>query len=216
MAKYLIGNSHRSVLSLIFSSGQNKAISMDSRITILEVQGLTLPQANDEPEQFTDAQINSLAIMYALGHFCTWFGRRDKSENTSTLFDEAWFLESTPIGAHILKEKRRTGRSYNDFTFQVSQSVKDKSEVQGLKDSTSFGQTFAFLEPNEVDEELDYLKIPKTDESRKMMNTMTRAQCIYKDCFGRKSRITVDGAFPEIAELFKTQEGKNASARKVA
>lgn len=49
-----------------------------------------------------------------------------------------------------------------------------------------------------------------------MMNTMTRAQCIYKDCFGRKSRITVDGAFPEIAELFKTQEGKNASARKVA
>lgn len=91
MAKYLIGNSHRSVLSLIFSNGQNKAISMDSRITILEVQGLTLPRANDEPEQFTDAQINSLAIMYALGHFCTWFGRRDKSENTSTLFDEAWF-----------------------------------------------------------------------------------------------------------------------------
>ena len=216
VAKYLIGNSHRSVLSLIFSNGQNKAISMDSRITILEVQGLTLPRANDEPEQFTDAQINSLAIMYALGHFCTWFGRRDKSENTSTLFDEAWFLESTPIGAHILKEKRRTGRSYNDFTFQVSQSVKDKSEVQGLKDSTSFGQTFAFLEPNEVDEELDYLKIPKTDESRKMMNTMTRAQCVYKDCFGRKSRMTVDGVFPEIAKLFETQEGKNASARKVA
>ncbi len=78
VAKYLIGNSHRSVLSLIFSNGQNKAISMESRITILEVQGLSLPQAGDKPEQFTDSQINSLAIMYALGHFCTWFGRRDK------------------------------------------------------------------------------------------------------------------------------------------
>lgn len=216
IAKYLLSNSHRSVLSLIFSNGENKAISMESRITILEVQGLSLPSANDEPEQFTDAQINSLAIMYALGHFCTWFGRRNKAENTSTLFDEAWFLESTPVGAHILKEKRRTGRSYNDFTLQVSQSVRDKSEVEGLKDSTSFGQTFAFLEPNEIEEELAYLKIPLTEESKKMMSTMTKAQCVYKDCFGRKSRMTVDGVFPEIAELFKTQEGENASARKVA
>ena len=53
-------------------------------------------------------------------------------------------------------------------------------------------------------------------KSRKMMNTMTRAQCVYKDCFGRKSRMTVDGVFPEIAKLFETQEGKNASTRKVA
>ena len=81
---------------------------------------------------------------------------------------------------------------------------------------SKFHNRLKILEPNEVDEELAYLKIPKTDESRKMMNTMTRAQCVYKDCFGRKSRMTVDGVFPEIAKLFETQEGKNASARKVA
>ncbi|WP_276116913.1 MULTISPECIES: ATP-binding protein [Lactococcus] len=85
-----------------------------------------------------------------------------------------------------------------------------------MKDNTSFGQTFAFLEPNEVDEVLNYLEIPITEESRRMMKTMTRGQCLYKDAFGRISRITVDGVFPELAALFKTQKGSNASARKVA
>ena len=32
---------------------------MDSRITILEVQGLTLPRTNDEPEQFNRSKTNS-------------------------------------------------------------------------------------------------------------------------------------------------------------
>lgn len=34
------------------------------------------------------------------------------------------------------------------------------------------------------------------------------AQCIYLDTFGRKERITVDGMFPEITQLFDTVETK--------
>lgn len=191
-----------SILSLCFSDGTNDAISLENKITILEITGLDLPKANSNHEM-TKTQQKSLTVMYALGYFCKRFGERDRTEETILFFDEAWFFNSTVVGRAILMELRRIGRSFNNFMVYITQSVHDLSTTE---DSTGFGTVFAFLEKNEVDDVLDYLKIVKTEHTREWLTNMTMGQCIYYDTFGRKERITVDGMFSEIMELFDTVE----------
>ncbi|MDX5039047.1 ATP-binding protein, partial [Streptococcus suis] len=86
-----------SILSLCFSDGQNDSISLDNKVTILEITGLDLPKAGTNHE-LTKTQQKSLTVMYALGYFCKRFGERDKSEETILFFDEAWFFNSTSVG----------------------------------------------------------------------------------------------------------------------
>lgn len=193
-----------SILSLCFSDGQNEAINLDNKVTVLEITGLDLPKANSN-QALTKSQQKSMTVMYALGYFCKRFGERDKTEETILFFDEAWFFNSTAIGRAILMELKRIGRSFNNFMVYITQSVHD---LVTEDDATGFGTVFAFLEKTEVDAVLDYLKVVKTKETRDWMGNMTMGQCIYYDTFGRKERITVDGIFPEICELFDTVETK--------
>lgn len=207
VAKYFLKNGSRSTLSLVFSYGENKAISLDSRITVLGVQGLTLPK---DTKSMSESEKNSMAVMYALGYFCSWFGKRNRHEKTATIFDEAWFLEGSEIGASILKEKRRTGRSYDDFTLQASQSVKDKDESD---DETSFGMLACFKEPNEIEAILKLLKVPVSKKSKDWVTSMSKGQAIIKDPFGRIARVTIDGVVPEMCVLFDTKDDALKSAR---
>ncbi len=119
-------------------------------------------------------------------------------------------MEGSEIGASILKEKRRTGRSYDDFTLQASQSVKDKDESD---DDTSFGMLICFKEPKEIDAILKLLKVPVDEKSKKWVSTMSKGQAIIKDPFGRIARVTIDGVVPEMCELFNTKDDTLKSAR---
>lgn len=195
---------NQSILALCFSDGQNEGISVDSKITILEINGLNLPSDNRNVDLTSDEK-KSLTIMYALGYYCTKFGKQDRTIETIEFFDEAWFFNSTTVGKQILKRMKRVGRSENNFLVFITQSVYDLSSEE---DGTGFGSVFAFLEDTEIDAVLDYLKIPKTDTTKEWIGNMTMAQCIYLDTFGRKERITVDGMFLEITQLFNTVETK--------
>lgn len=193
-----------SILSLCFSDGQNEAIRLDNKITILEVTGLDLPKAENLYD-LTKSQKKSLTVMYALGYFCKRFGERDKTEETILFFDEAWFFNSTAVGRAILMELKRIGRSFNNFMVYITQSVHDLATTD---DSTGFGTVFAFFEKTEIDDVLDYLGVVKTKETRSWYSNMTTGQCIYYDTFGRKERITVDGMFEDVMELYDTVETK--------
>lgn len=201
---FLLTAVHNSILSLCFSDGTNEAISVDAKITILEINGLNLP--NDKSNlDLTPDEKKSLTVMYALGYYCTKFGKQDRGTETIEFFDEAWFFNSTTVGKQILKRMKRVGRSENNFLVFITQSVFDLSTEE---DGTGFGSVFAFLEDTEIEAVLDYLKIPKSDTTKEWLGNMTMAQCIYLDTFGRKERITIDGMFPEITILFDTVETK--------
>lgn len=201
---FLLTAVNQSILALGFSNGQNEAISVDSKITILEINGLNLP--NDKSNiDLTPDDKKSLTIMYALGYYCTKFGKQDRTVETIEFFDEAWFFNSTTVGKQILKRMKRVGRSENNFLVFITQSVHDLSSEE---DGTGFGSVFAFLEDTEIDAVLEYLKIPKNTTTSEWLGNMTMAQCIFLDTFGRKERMTVDGMFPEITQLFDTVETK--------
>ncbi|MDN6095623.1 MAG: ATP-binding protein, partial [Lactococcus lactis] len=93
-AELLLEKMSNSTLSLCFSNGQNKAISMSKRISIIEVTGLELPTSETS---ITENQRQSLVALYALGQFCYKFGSESKKESI-TFIDEAWFFNITDVG----------------------------------------------------------------------------------------------------------------------
>ncbi|WP_415578508.1 ATP-binding protein, partial [Lactococcus laudensis] len=131
-AELLLEKMSNSTLSLCFSDGQNKAISMSKRISIIEVTGLELPTSETS---ITENQRQSLVALYALGQFCYKFGSESKKESI-TFIDEAWFFNITDVGREIIMKIRRTGRSFNNFLVFVSQSHKDSNSEL---DDTGFG-----------------------------------------------------------------------------
>lgn len=200
LATLVLSRVHNSILQLAFSHGKNQGVDMNQHMTVLEVSGLDLPKDNIYRSK---QQTKSLVLMYALGYFCKAFGARDKTVETAVFVDEAWFMASTDIGANILKEMRRVGRSMNNFLVMITQSVKD---LYSEDDSTGFGTVFAFLEPTEVDDILAYLHVPNNEATQTKMRNMTLGECFFKDPFGRVERMVVDGQHPELTVLFDTVE----------
>ena len=198
-AELLLEIMSNSTLSLCFSDGQNKAISMSKRISIIEVTGLELPTSETS---ITENQRQSLVALYALGQFCYKFGSESKKESI-TFIDEAWFFNITDVGREIIMKIRRTGRSFNNFLVFVSQSHKDSNSEL---DDTGFGTLFSFNSPTETDLILDTHGIVKSEETRKWVSSMSMGQCLFTDPFGRTERITIDGIVSEINPLCDTIE----------
>ena len=198
-AELLLEKMSNSTLSLCFSNGQNKAISMSKRISIIEVTGLELPTSETS---ITENQRQSLVALYALGQFCYKFGSESKKESI-TFIDEAWFFNITDVGKEIIMKIRRTGRSFNNFLVFVSQSHKDSNTSI---DDTGFGTLFSFNSPTETDLILDTHGIVKSEETRKWVSSMSMGQCLFTDPFGRTERITIDGIVSEINPLCDTIE----------
>ncbi|WP_438832162.1 ATP-binding protein [Streptococcus pluranimalium] len=202
MADLLVEEVTDSVLSLIFSDGQNSAVDLTARNTILEIKGLDLP--NNENAQLSLQNRKSLAVMYALGNFCIRFGERDYGEKTLEVIDEAWTFNITSYGRSLIDRIKRVGRSQNNFLLFVSQEPDDSNS--GDDEATAFGTYFCFHNDSENSSErvLSRLKVAVTDDSKAWFDTLTRGQCLFKDTFGRVERITVDGLFPAVNKLFKT------------
>ena len=198
-AELLLEKISNSTLSLCFSNGQNEAISMSKRISIIEVTGLELPTSETS---ITENQRQSLVALYALGQFCYKSGSESKKESI-TFIDEAWFFNITDVGREIIMKIRRTGRSFNNFLVFVSQSHKDSNSEL---DDTGFGTLFSFNSPTETDLILDTHGIVKSEETRKWVSSMSMGQCLFTDPFGRTERITIDGIVSEINPLCDTIE----------
>ncbi|MEY8700954.1 ATP-binding protein [Streptococcus ferus] len=207
MADLLVEEVQDSVLSLIFSEGQNPTVDLTQRNTIIEIKGLDLPAS--ENADLSKQNQKAMAIFYALGNFCIRFGENDYSEKTLEVFDEAWTFNMTSYGRGLIDKIKRVGRSQNNFLIFVSQEITDSDKADD--ESTAFGTYFCFHNDNSSSAKkvLKRLKISKTEESLDWFNNLTKGQCLFKDTFGRVERITVHGLFPHINELFRTVREKD-------
>ena len=69
VGRYLTSIVTNSILELAFSDGSTPGLNYESRVTILEVNNLKLPK--DDSTKISDHERNSIALMFALGAFCT-------------------------------------------------------------------------------------------------------------------------------------------------
>ncbi|WP_168747007.1 VirB4-like ATPase ConE [Bacillus mojavensis] len=193
-----------SILKLCIHDGSNPALSLEKRITILEVENMDLPDHAERLENYTISQLKSSAVMFALGKFCELFGM-NQDEQTVEFIDEAWIFTTSQQGKKVERQMRRIGRSYNNAEYFISQSTKDALKEE---DSGNFGVAFAFDEPNEREEVLRWMNMEVTKENKKMMESMFQGQCLFKDYYGRTSKISIECLFEEWQGALKTVEKK--------
>ncbi|MDL2030556.1 VirB4-like ATPase ConE [Bacillus subtilis] len=193
-----------SILKLCIHDGSNPALSLEKRITILEVENMDLPDHAERLENYTISQLKSSAVMFALGKFCELFGM-NPDEQTVEFIDEAWIFTTSQQGKKVERQMRRIGRSYNNAEYFISQSTKDALKEE---DSGNFGVAFAFDEPNEREEVLKWMNMEATKENKKMMESMFQGQCLFKDYYGRTSKISIECLFEEWQGALKTVEKK--------
>ncbi|MFP7220742.1 VirB4-like ATPase ConE [Bacillus subtilis] len=193
-----------SILKLCIHDGSNPALSLEKRITILEVENMDLPDHAERLENYTISQLKSSAVMFALGKFCELFGM-NPDEQTVEFIDEAWIFTTSQQGKKVERQMRRIGRSYNNAEYFISQSTKDALKEE---DSGNFGVAFAFDEPNERKEVLKWMNMEVTKENKKMMESMFQGQCLFKDYYGRTSKISIECLFEEWQGALKTVEKK--------
>ncbi|MBU8590819.1 VirB4-like ATPase ConE [Bacillus subtilis] len=193
-----------SILKLCIHDGSNPALSLEKQITILEVENMDLPDHAERLENYTISQLKSSAVMFALGKFCELFGM-NPDEQTVEFIDEAWIFTTSQQGKKVERQMRRIGRSYNNAEYFISQSTKDALKEE---DSGNFGVAFAFDEPNEREEVLKWMNMEVTKENKKMMESMFQGQCLFKDYYGRTSKISIECLFEEWQGALKTVEKK--------
>lgn len=198
----------KSVLQLGFSDGSTTGLDLNSRLTVLEIMGLELPDSTDKLEEYTDIQKKSICLMLPLGKFCEKFGSSNPNRFTMEIFDEAWILTKAKGGKRILKQMRRVGRSQNNSLVYTTQSVKD---VQDEDDHGNFGTIFAFDEPSEREEILSHLGLEVTDRNKKLLSGMLKGQCMMNDMYGRVAKISIHTPFEEFHKANETVD-KTASA----
>lgn len=192
-----------SVLELIFSDGGNEGLSLEKASTILSVEGLTLPKPDQNPLEYTQNELNSIAVMCCIGEFIRLFGKQDITEYTYEIFDESWVLSTSAIGRRIINEIKKVGRAQCNACIFTSQSVRDtdSEEVKG-----QIGTTFAFDEPSEREAILKKLNMPITKENIELLKNLKQGQCLMQDSYGRVNKLSVHCLFEEWTIANKTVE----------
>lgn len=211
LGDYLSSLVQNSILELAFSYGEVKGLDYEKRVTILEVADLTLPRADEEnkDKKISDHERNSIALMFALGAFCTRFGERDQYEDTIVFFDEAWILMESAEGKAIIESMKRIGRHYSNMLVLITQSVHDSRTED---DKTGFGTIFAFNQPTERADILKHVGLEATEKNLEWISNMVSGQCLYKDVYGNVNMISVHTVFEDIDRLLKPMKDTEASS----
>lgn len=207
VGRYLSSIVTNSILELAFSDGQLKGLDYDARVTVLEVANLKLPK--DDSTKISDHERNSIALMFALGAFCTHFGERHENEDTIEFFDEAWILMKSAEGKAVIKNMRRIGRSKNNTLALITQSVHD---AENDDDTTGFGTIFAFYEKSEREDILRHVNLEVTESNLEWIDNMISGQCLYYDVYGNLNMISVHNIFEDIDLLLKPMKATVSSS----
>lgn len=207
VSRYLSSIVTNSILELAFSDGHVKGLDYDARVTILEVANLKLPK--DDSTKISDHERNSIALMFALGAFCTHFGERNENEDTIEFFDEAWILMKSAEGKAVIKNMRRIGRSKNNTLALITQSVHD---AENDDDTTGFGTIFAFYEKSEREDILRHVNLEVTEDNLEWIDNMISGQCLYYDVYGNLNMISIHNLFEDIDLLLKPMKATVSSS----
>jgi type IV secretory pathway VirB4 component len=207
VGRYLTSIVHNSILELAFSDGTTKGLNYESQVTVLEVANLKLPKT--DASKISDHERNSVALMFALGAFCTHFGERHENEDTLEFFDEAWILMKSAEGQAVIKNMRRIGRSKNNTLALITQSVHD---AENDDDTTGFGTIFAFYEKSEREDILRHVGLEPTEQNLEWIDNMISGQCLYYDVYGNLNMISVHNLFEDIDMLLKPMKATVSSS----
>lgn len=188
---------------LLIGNGSEKAITLDNRLNILQVQNLKLPSPDTKKDDYTQEENISTVLMMVITAFVRKFVHSHKNNFKVILFDESWLLGKTIEGEKLMSYVARMSRSLYASMILNGHSVTDLPN-EGIRNSITYKFCFKTGNTNEAERMLDFLKLEKTDDNIRIITELENAQCLFQDLNGRTGILNFDAVFQDIIELFST------------
>jgi hypothetical protein len=186
----------------------------DYRLTVLTMQGMTLPRPGSPREEWTDAE----ALAVELLNLASWLTQRtiydaDRNLRKGVALDETHFLSQVPTGKVLIDRLARDSRKFNVRALFASQLAGDLLRVSGfasLVNAVFVGRT----DDEEAQREaLRLLKVPIGVGYEQMLGTLsprprhddspddTPRQFIFADGHGGVEKIRIDLEAPHLEHV---------------
>ncbi|WP_433277076.1 ATP-binding protein [Pseudonocardia xinjiangensis] len=184
------------------------------RLTVLTMQGMTLPRPGSPREEWTDGE--SLAV--ELLNLASWLTQRtiydaDRNLRKGVALDETHFLSQVPTGKVLIDRLARDSRKFNVRALFASQLAGDLLRVSGfasLVNAVFVGRTD---DEEAQSEALRLLKVPTGVGYEQMLGTLsprprhddrpddTPRQFIFADGHGGVEKIRIDLEAPHLEHV---------------
>lgn len=127
MANIIAQLEDMSLAKLIFGqrTQPGTALDVNHQLNILSVANLDMPDKNTNPNEYTETNVMSIAIMYALAAYMKRFVRMFPDDVTMIAVDEAWNFFRSDMGGQIFDSLFREGRSLLAPTLLMTQNLND-------------------------------------------------------------------------------------------
>lgn len=192
------------ISSLLFGDGVTKnTISMNMPITILQIQGLILPDQRKDRKNYTKEEIASTAIAIALISIIRKFAFGDRSIFKFIGFDEKWFLERIAEGEQLIDEIIRQGRTLNTGMHLIDQNATGlKTELRN-----NIGLKFVYRTPDEEQAKsaLSFLDLEHTKENIELVRNIPERHALMKDLNNHVGLVRIDLVFSDTKRAFNTR-----------
>ncbi|MGH2720944.1 MAG: ATP-binding protein, partial [Actinomycetota bacterium] len=215
---------------LLFSPGGSAPPATPARLTILQMGGITLPDASTPRQDNTWAERAAVAVMFLAAALARQLAQRSRTEAKLLVFDEAWALTNSRQGRALIERLARMGRSQNTAVMLVSQNARDFQD-ESIRNCASAMFAFHAQDRNEAVAVLDLLGIAPTEEHIRAVvglraplrnasdgSSAPGAECIFRDPDGRVGTVFIDLVLPELRAAFDTTPGpaQESASRPVA
>ncbi len=186
----------------------------DYRLTVLTMQGMTLPRPGSPREEWTDAE----ALAVELLNLASWLTQRtiydaDRNLRKGVALDETHFLSQVPTGKVLIDRLARDSRKFNVRALFASQLAGDLLRVSGfasLVNAVFVGRT----DDEEAQRDaLRLLKVPTGVGYEQMLGTLsprprnddrpddTPRQFVFADGHGGVEKIRIDLEAPHLEHV---------------
>jgi hypothetical protein len=200
----------------------------DYRLTVLTMQGMTLPRPGSPREEWTDAE--SLAV--ELLNLASWLTQRtiydaDRNLRKGVALDESHFLSQVPTGKVLIDRLARDSRKFNVRALFASQLAGDLLRVSGfasLVNAVFVGRTD---DAEAQTDALRLLRVPTGVGYEAMLGTLSPRprhddrpddaprQFVFADGHGGVEKIRIDMEAPHLAHLAEALDTNPDAARVV-
>jgi hypothetical protein len=203
-------------------------VDREYRLTVLTMQGMTLPRPGSPRDEWTDNE--SLAV--ELLNLASWLTQRtiydvDRNIRKGVALDESHFLSQVPTGKVLIDRLARDSRKFNVRAMFASQLAGDLLRVSGfasLVNAVFVGRT----DDDEAQTEaLRLLRVPTGVGYEQMLGTLsprprhddrpddTPRQFVFADGHGGVEKIRIDLEAPHLGHLREALD-TNPDASRVA
>lgn len=191
---------------LLFSDGNiNKTIDMESQMNIIQVQDLLLPESGVEPNDYTNIERLSVAVMIIISTFALDFIHSERKIFKIVDLDEAWSFLQVAQGKVLSNRLVRAGRSMQAGVYFVTQNSDD---LLNEKIKNNIGLKFAFRSTDiaEIKKTLTFFGLDAEDEgNQNRIRNLQNGECLMQDLYGHIGVVHIHPVFLWLFNAFDTR-----------